>query len=63
MNIVQSYLTTVIRGDFSLYEVRIFVKIVEHANKLLKGKTVKEAMATGITADGITANITVKSKI
>ena len=59
MNIVQSYLTTVVRGDFSLYEVRIFVKIVEHANKLLKGKTVKEAMATGITADGITANITV----
>lgn len=59
MNIVQSYLTTVIRGDFSLYEVRIFVKIVEHANKLLKGKTVKEALQTGITADSITANITV----
>lgn len=59
MNVVQSYLTTVLRGDFSLYEVRIFVKIVEHANKLLQGKTVKEIIQTGITADGITANIKV----
>ena len=59
MNIVQSYLTTVMKGNFSLYEVRIFVKIVEHANKALNGASVIDAVRAGISADNITANITV----
>lgn len=40
MNVIQSYLTTVINGDFSLYEIRLFTKIVETANKELEGKRV-----------------------
>lgn len=42
MNVIQSYLTTVINGDFSLYEIRLFTKIVETANKELEGKRVKD---------------------
>lgn len=44
-------------GDFSLYEVRIFVKIVEHANRALDGQKAITAASKRITADGITANI------
>lgn len=42
MNVVQSYLTSIMKGDFSLYETRLFVKIVERANKELEGRKVKE---------------------
>lgn len=42
MNVIQSYLTTIINGDFSLYEIRLFTKIVETANKELEGKRIKD---------------------
>lgn len=42
MNIVQSYLTSVMKGNFSLYETRLFCKIVERANNELRGKRVKD---------------------
>lgn len=42
MNVVQSYLTSIIKGNFSLYEVRLFTKIVEYANRELEGKRVKD---------------------
>lgn len=37
-NIVQNYLVTIMHGDFSLYEVRLFTRIVMQANEVLKGK-------------------------
>lgn len=59
MNVIQSYLTTIMHGDFSLYEVRIFTKIVEHANQVLKGQRISSLLGRAITTDGITANISI----
>ena len=62
MNVIQSYLTTVMKGDFSLYETRIFVKIVEHANQLLNGQRITNILGTAVSVDGITANIEIPIK-
>lgn len=59
MNVVQSYLTSVLKGDFSLYETRLFCKIVEHANKALEGARVKDLANFKVTPDGSTARMTV----
>lgn len=59
MNVIQSYLTTIMKGDFSLYETRIFVKIVEHANKLLSGQRISSLLGKAVSVDGITANISI----
>lgn len=59
MNVVQSYLTTIMRGEFSLYEVRIFMKIVELANASLKGKPAKEYLGTIVSMDGVNCNCTI----
>lgn len=59
MNVIQSYLTTIMKGDFSLYETRIFVKIVEHANTLLNGQKISSLLGKAVSVDGITANISI----
>lgn len=62
MNVIQSYLTTIMKGDFSLYETRIFVKIVEHANQLLNGQRISSLLGKAVSIDGITANIEIPIK-
>lgn len=52
MNVVQSYLTTIMKGDFSLYEVRIFLKIVELANKLIAGQKISKLAGKAVCVDG-----------
>lgn len=59
MNVVQSFLTTIIKGDFSLYEVRIFMRIVELANSAIKGKKVSSLFGKSFCADGINWNLTI----
>ena len=34
----QSYLSTVVKGDMNLYEVRIFMLIVEQAQAVIEGE-------------------------
>lgn len=62
MNIIQSYLTTVMRGEFSLYEIRIFIKIVELANHAIKGKKISQMLGTAVTVDGISCNCCIPMK-
>lgn len=62
MNVIQSYLTTIMRGEFSLYEIRIFIKIVELANHALKGHKVSPLLGTAVTVDGISCNCTIPIK-
>lgn len=62
MNVIQSYLTTIMRGEFSLYEIRIFIKIVELANHALKGKKVSPLLGTAVTVDGISCNCSIPIK-
>lgn len=59
MNVVQSYYTTIMRGDFTLYEVRIFLKIVELANTLVAGSKYSELKGKAVSADGINANLSI----
>lgn len=62
MNVVQSFLTTIIKGDFSLYEVRIFMRIVELANSAMKGQRVTSKFGQSFCADGINWNLTIPIK-
>lgn len=41
MDIIQSFIYTVGRGHLSLYEQRILLKIIEHAQVVIKGRLVK----------------------
>lgn len=57
MNVVQNYLFSIIKGHFSLYEVRIFTRIVLQANRVLKGKKFSHYLGQSIATDGINCNI------
>lgn len=59
MNVVQSYFTTIMKGNFSLYEIRIFIKIVEHANKLLHGKSYSALIGRSVCLDGLNCNLSI----
>lgn len=56
-NVIQSYLTTIMRGDFTLYEIRIFMKIVEQANTALVGVKVSNNLHKAFCADGVNCNL------
>lgn len=59
MNVIQSYLTTIMHGDFSLYEVRIFLRIVEQANVIIDKKTLSSMLGKSFCADGVNCNLSV----
>lgn len=59
MNVIQSYFTTIMRGDFSVYEIRIFIKIVECANGVLKGINYSNLIGKAVCADGLNCNLSV----
>lgn len=44
MEIVQSFIYSVSRVQLSLYEQRILLKVIEHAQTVLKGKLVKNCL-------------------
>lgn len=50
------------KGDFSVYEIRIFMKIVEHANHLIQGERVSKLIGKAICTDGINCNFSVPLK-
>lgn len=57
MDIKQNFLVTVMRGKFSLYEVRLFCCIVMHANSKLNGKKISDFLGTSVSADGLNCNM------
>lgn len=59
MNVIQNYLVTIMHGNFSLYEVRLFSRIVLHANHVIKGKRVSPLLGRSLGADGITAHLAI----
>lgn len=62
MNVIQSYLTTIMKGNFSLYEIRIFVKIVEQANAVLRGTKISRLLGKAVCVDGINCNLSIPVK-
>ena len=61
MKITQSYFATVMRGNLSLYEMRIILKICEFANTLMNGKTVREYISQAVCLDGRNYNLTLRA--
>lgn len=47
------------KADFSLYEVRIFMKIVELANQVIKGQKISPLLGKAICMDGVNCNLTI----
>lgn len=63
MNVIQSYFTTIMHGNFSVYEIRIFIKIVEQANQVLgKGTKYSSLIGRAICTDGINCNLSIPIK-
>lgn len=62
MNLVQSYFTSVMKGEFSLYEIRIFVRIVALANQALNGEPAKKYLGSAVCLDGVSCNIVIPIK-
>lgn len=56
MNVVQNYLTTFMKGTFDVYQIRIFMRIVEQSNHVLKGQRASRLLGKAYTADGINCN-------
>lgn len=54
--IVQGYTATMIKGDFSLYEIKILVKIVERVQEYLGNGCAKNYIGQSICQDGINYN-------
>lgn len=59
MNVIQNYLTTFMKGDFSVMEIRIFMKIVEQANHLITGMKVSRLIGKAVCTDGFNCNFIV----
>lgn len=58
----QSYLSTVVRGDMSIYEVRIFMLIVEQAQVVIEGMKLKDIVGKAFSSDGLNINFSVQMK-
>ena len=54
--IVQGYTATMIRGDFSLYEIRILIKIVERVQSAIGDGCAKNHVGKMLSPDGINYN-------
>lgn len=51
MQLIQSYIFSVCRSSLSLYEQRIILRIVEHAQVMFKEQTMKEIVGSRISVD------------
>lgn len=59
MKQAQSYYSIILRSDFSIYEMRIMLKIVQRAQPLYNGKKYSDFLQSGICTDGINMNFAV----
>lgn len=59
MNIAQDYLVSIMKGHFSLYETRLFSRIVMHANHIIKGQRITSLMGKSLALDGINCNMAI----
>lgn len=62
MNVVQNYLINAMRGDFNIYEIRIFMKVVQQANHILYGQKVSRLAGRAFCTDGISCHFAVPYK-
>lgn len=58
----QSYLSTVVKGDMNLYEVRIFMLIVEQAQAVIEGEKLKDIIGKAFCSDRLNINFSVQMK-
>ena len=58
----QSYLSTVVKGDMNLYEVRIFMLIVEQAQAVIEGEKLKDIIGKAFSSDHLNINFSVQMK-
>ena len=58
----QSYLSTVVKGDMNLYEVRIFMLIVEQAQAVIEGEKLKDIVGKAFCSDRLNINFSVQMK-
>ena len=56
----QSYLSTVVKGDMNLYEVRIFMLIVEQAQTVIEDEKLKSIVGKAFCSDRLNINFAVQ---
>lgn len=62
MEIYQSYLSAVLKGKFSLYEIRIIIGIVKSIQPYFAGKNLNKMIDEEVCIDGINLNMSFKTK-
>lgn len=62
MNLIQSYYSTIMRGKFSLYEIRVLVKIVENVQDFRKGGKVAQYIGAPLCLDEVNYNFAISCK-
>lgn len=62
MQVVQSYYTSIMRANLSLYETRILLRIVERAQSALHGDPARAHIGQKVSADGVNYNFSIAIK-
>lgn len=62
MNVIQNYLTSFMKGEFSVYEIRIFMKVVEQANHLIHSMRVSRLIGKAVCVDGVNCNFEIPAR-
>lgn len=62
MNVIQNYLTSFMKGSFSVYEIRIFMKVVEQANHLIHSMRVSRLIGKAVCVDGVNCNFEIPAR-
>lgn len=60
MKIYQSYMSAILKGKFSLYEMRIILEIVRAVQPVLQGFKVKQLINNPICVDGVNLNLSIQ---
>lgn len=62
MKAIQSYLTTIMRGRMNTYEVRVLLKIVQRAQKVIGGQYISKISKSQIPTDALSTELTFSAK-
>lgn len=60
MKVYQSYLSAILKGKFSLYEMRLLLEIVRSLQPLMQGVKVHSMISNPICIDGVNLNLSVQ---
>lgn len=59
MNVIQNYLLNFVRAEWTSYDIKLFMLIVQHANQLVTGEKISNLRGSAICIDGFNCCMTI----